>query len=142
MNLTHINTHTQNTHSITNSNINNNKHLLSERIKCVLRLCHVLGSTGPGPATDIKATPTSASLAVSWTAPTGQEITGYQVELKDVANARKSVAGTSTTFDDLLPGKSYTVVVIPAIGNTLGDPADGTFFTSKCMCCFRSALFV
>ena len=85
----------------------------------------------PYPVTAIKAIATSASLAASWTAPTGQHITGYQVKLKGVANPRKSVADTSTTFDDLLPGKSYTVVVFSMSGSTLGDPAEGIFTTSK-----------
>ena len=75
------------------------------------------------------ASPTS--LAVSWTAPTGQKITAYQVELKGVANTRKSVPDTSTTFDNLLPGNSYTVVVSSISGSTLGDPAEGIFNTSK-----------
>ena len=87
--------------------------------------------TAPGPVTDIKAIPTSRSLAVSWTAPTGQKITAYQVEVKGVANTRKSVADTSVTFDKLLPGKSYTVVVTPVSGSTLGDPAEGFFTTSN-----------
>ena len=91
-------------------------------------MCHF---TAPGPVTDIKAIPTSRSLAVSWTAPTGQKITAYQVEVKDVANTRKSVADTSVTFDNLMPGKSYTVVVSPVSGSILGDPAEGFFTTSN-----------
>ena len=103
-------------------------------------LCHC---TEPGSATDIKATVTTRSLAVSWSPPTGEKVTLYQVELKDVANTRKFVSGTSTTFDNLLPGKYYTVVVSSLFGSTLGDPAEGTFTTSKynyflfCFICFR-----
>ena len=87
--------------------------------------------TEPSQVTDIKAIASATSLAVSWTAPTGQKITAYQVEVKDVANTRKSVADTSTMFDNLLPGKSYTVVVSPISGSTLGDPTEGIFTTSK-----------
>ena len=86
--------------------------------------------TEPDPVTDIEAIPTSRSLAVSWTAPPGQKITAYQAELKGVANTRKSVPETSTTFGNLLPGKSYTVVVSSMSGSTLGDPAEGIFTTS------------
>ena len=86
--------------------------------------------TEPNPVTAIEAIASSTSLAVYWTAPTGQKITAYQVQLKGVANTRKSVPDTSTTFDKLLPGTSYTVVVSPMSGSTLGDPAEGIFTTS------------
>jgi len=85
----------------------------------------------PDPVTDIKAIATTTSLAVSWTAPTGQNITAYHVELKGVANTRKSGADTATTFDNLLPGKPYTVVVSSMSGSILGDPAEEIFTTSK-----------
>ena len=94
--------------------------------------------TEPGPVKDIKVTPTSTSLAVSWTAPTGQKVTAYQVKLKGVANTQKFAADTSTMFDNLLPGKSYTVVVSPMAGSTIGDPAEGIFTTSKSVCCSSS----
>ena len=84
----------------------------------------------PDPVTDIKAIATATSLAVSWTAPTGQNITAYHMELKGVANTRKSGADTATTFNNLLPGKSYTVVVSSMSGNLLGDPAEEIFTTS------------
>ena len=100
-----------------------------------LRLCYALNCTEPGPATNIKATATSTSLAVSWTAPIGQKVTAYQVKLKGVANTEKFAADTSTTFDNLLPGKSYTVVVSPMSGSIVGDPAEGTFTTSKLIYC-------
>ena len=87
--------------------------------------------TEPDPVTYIKAIASPTSLAVSWTVRTGQKITGYQVELKGVANTRKSVPETSTTFDNLLPGKTYTVVVSPMSGSTFGDPAEETFTTSN-----------
>ena len=86
--------------------------------------------TEPDPVTDIEAIASATSLAVSWTAPIGQKISAYQVELKGVANTRKSVPETSTTFDSLLPGKSYTVVVSSMSGSTLGNPAEGIFTTS------------
>ena len=87
--------------------------------------------TEPNPVTAIGAIASATSLAVSWTAPTGQKITAYQVKLKGVANTQKSVPETSTMFDKLLPGRSYTVVVSPMSGSTLGDPAEGIFTTSK-----------
>ena len=95
----------------------------------------MLDCTEPGPAKDIKAIATSTSLAVSWTAPTGQKVTAYQVKLKDVANTQKFEDGTSTTFDNLEPTQSYTVVVTPMSGSILGDPAEGTFTTSKSIMC-------
>ena len=85
----------------------------------------------PGPPRNIKATATSTSLAVSWTAPTGQKVTAYQVKLKSVANTQKFAPDTSTTFDNLLPGTSYTVVVSPMSGSSVGEPAEGIFTTSK-----------
>ena len=94
----------------------------------VYSFCHC---TEPGSATNIKATVTTRSLVVSWSPPSGEPVTLYQVELKDVANTRKFVSDTSTTFDKLLPGKAYTVVVSSLSGSTLGDPAEGTFTTSK-----------
>ena len=96
--------------------------------------------TEPHPVTDIKAIATSTSLAVFWTAPTGQKITAYQVKLKDLANTQKFEASTSTTFDNLLPGKSYTVVVTPMSGSILGNPAEKTFNTRKSICI--SLLFI
>ena len=87
--------------------------------------------TEPDPVTYIKAIASPTSLAVSWTAPTGQKNIAYQVELKGVANTRKSVPETSTTFDNLLPGQKYTVVVSPMSGSTFGDPTEGNFTTSK-----------
>ena len=89
--------------------------------------------TEPGPATNIKTTATSTSVAVSWTAPIGQKVTkAYQVELKDVTPMQKTwVAEKSTTFNNLSPGKSYTVVVTPIIGSTFGDPAESTFTTNE-----------
>ena len=90
----------------------------------------------PGPPRNIKATATSSSLAVSWTAPIGQKVTSYQVKLKGVANTHKFAPHTSTTFDNLLPGKSYIVVVSPMSGSTVGQPAEGTFTTSKPMILF------
>ena len=96
-----------------------------------LKLYHVRDCTEPGRVTDVKATATSTSLAVSWTAPAGQKVTAYQVKLKGVASTEKFAATTSTKFDNLLPGKSYTVVVTPVSESTLGDPAEGTFTTSK-----------
>ena len=95
----------------------------------------------PGPATNIKATATSTSLAVSWTAPTGPKVTAYQVELKDVTPIQKAwVADKSTTLNNLSPGKSYTVVVTPIVGSTLGDPAEATFTTSEASTSGRSTV--
>ena len=91
----------------------------------------VLDFTEPDPVTDIEAIASPTSLAVFWTAPTGQKNMAYQVELKGVANTRKSVPETSTTFNNLLPGKPYTVVVSPMSGSTFGDAAEGNFTTSK-----------
>ena len=105
--------------------------LLYRLVIISLQLCLVHNYTEPGPATDIKAIATSTSLAVFWTAPTGQQITSYQVKLKDVANTQKFEEYTSTSFDNLLPGKPYTVVVTPMYGSTLGEPAEGIFTTSK-----------
>jgi len=93
-----------------------------------------------GQVTAINVTPTSTSLAVSWTAPTGQQPTAYQVKLKGVANTQKFTSDTSTTFDNLLPGKHYTVVVTPIYGSTLGNPAERIFTTSKSICMFRFIL--
>ena len=90
----------------------------------------------PGPATYIKANISKTSLAVSWTAPTGQQITGYKVELKDVANTQTSVEETRITFDKLSPGTDYTVVVVSMNGNTTGKSAVETFTTSKSIYCF------
>ena len=98
--------------------------------------------TEPGPAKDIRAIATTTSLAVSWTAPTGQKITAYQLKLKDVANTQKFEAGTSTTFDNLLPGKSYTVVVTPMSGSILGNPAERTFNTRKSICISLPVIFI
>ena len=88
----------------------------------------------PGPATNIKAIATSTSLAVSWTAPTGQKITAYSVALKDQKHWKVWKHGlhkTSKTFYNLQPGTSYTFFVIPMIGDTHGDQAKETFNTSK-----------
>ena len=86
----------------------------------------------PGPATNIKTTATSTSVAVSWTAPIGKNVLAYQVELKDVTPMHKTwVAENSATLNNLSPGKSYTVVVTPIIGGTFGEPAEATFTTSE-----------
>ena len=98
--------------------------------------------TEPGPAKDIRAIATSTSLAVFWTAPTGQKVTAYQVKLKDVANTQKFEADTSTTFDNLLPGKLYTVVVTPMSGSILGNPTERTFNTRKSICISLPAFIV
>ena len=87
--------------------------------------------TEPEPVIGIKAIASATSVAVSWTAPTGQKMTAYQVELKGVANTRKTVEDTSTTFANLLPRKAYTVVVSPMSGRVVGDPAEETFTTSN-----------
>ena len=88
----------------------------------------------PGPATDINATVTTTSLTVSWSAPSGQNVTVYDVELKNENNTKERIENTSTTFDNLLPGKSYTVVVISRVQNSTGDVAEETFTTGKYMC--------
>ena len=93
-----------------------------------------------GQVRDFEVTPTSTSLAVSWTAPSGQQPTAYQVKLKGVANTQKFTPDTSTTFDNLLPGKHYTVIVTPIYGSTLGNPAERVYTTSKSMYMFRFIL--
>ena len=87
--------------------------------------------TEPQSVIGIKAITSATSVAVSWVALTGQKITAYQVELKGVSNTRKTVEDTSTTFANLVPRKSYTVVVSPMSGSVLGDPAEGIFTTSN-----------
>ena len=88
----------------------------------------------PGPATDITATATKTSLTVSWRAPSGHSGTVYDVELKHENNTKARIENTSTTFDNLLPGTSYTVVVISRVQNSTGDAAEETFTTGKYMC--------
>ena len=102
----------------------------------------------PGPAIEIKATATTTSLAISWTAPPGQPITRYLVIIKAEENRKKwrqrsrrsltaspskqkYVTATAATFDSLLPGKFYTVVVYSMIENVLSVAAERTFSTSK-----------
>ena len=68
---------------------------------------------------------------MSWTAPIGQHVTGYEVELRAVANTQTSVEETSITFDNLSPGTDYTVVVVWMNENTTGKAAVETFTTSK-----------
>ena len=85
----------------------------------------------PGPATDIKANMSKTSLAVSWTAPTGQNITGYKVELRDVANTQTLVEETRITFDNISPGTYYTVVVVSMNDRFIGQSAVETFTTSE-----------
>ena len=87
----------------------------------------------PGPATDINATATTTSLTVSWSAPSGQNVV-YDVELKNENNTKERIENTSTTFDNLLPGKSYTVVVISRVQSSTADVSEETFTTGKYMC--------
>ena len=103
--------------------------------------------TEPGPAIEIKATATTTSLAISWTAPPGQPITRYLVKIKAEENRKKwrqrsrrslttsskqiYVTPTTATFDSLLPGQFYTVVVYSMIEHDVSVAVEGTFSTSK-----------
>ena len=88
--------------------------------------------TEPSAATDVVLSPTKRVIFLSWTPPTGQNITAYQVELKGPTTTQKAWAAEPTTvFHDVLPGKTYKAVVTPVIGNTLGEPVEVEFTTSK-----------
>lgn len=87
--------------------------------------------TEPSAATGLGATASSDQLVVTWTAPSGEVVTGYTVELKDVANSQKPVTATTATFDHLSPGKKYTVVIVSKIDSLSGGTVEKDFYTSK-----------
>jgi hypothetical protein len=103
-------------------------HYLFLNKRCIKMKCAFIE---PSAATDLAATASAGKLFVSWNAPSGEEITGYTVELKNVSDSQKLITATTTTFDNLTPGQKYTVVVVTMIDTLRGQSVEKDFYTSK-----------
>ena len=75
-----------------------------------------------------------SSLTVTWKAGAGEK-SEFKVKLQ--GDTEHTVAGDDTgtyTFDGLIAGKEYNVVVVTESGNQRSEIMTGNFRTSKCLC--------
>ena len=88
----------------------------------------------PNAASNLQVTATVNSLKPTWVAPaTGGDVT-YTVTLKDgdeVKETKDGITETTTTFNKLIAGKQFIVIVVSVIGGQNSDPLQGNFYTSK-----------
>ena len=83
---------------------------------------------------NLRATVTANSMSVTWDAPSGEEVTGYTVELLNINGTKQTMSNPNirkATFTGLEAGTRYTVVVVTLGGNTENYTLKNTFYTSK-----------
>ena len=87
----------------------------------------------PNVARSLKTTVTALrSLTVTWLAPTGV-VEYYTVQLKNKASTKQRISKNTrqATFNNLLPGTPYTVVVVTVSGGQQSEALEKRFYTSK-----------
>ena len=71
-------------------------------------------------------------MTVKWHAPASGRVEQYEIQLKSETGTKQSTTtSTETTFANLTPGISYTVLMVSVSGEQRSGTAEKTFFTSK-----------
>ena len=76
---------------------------------------------------------TVSSLSFNWDAPVSGEVTAYTIELLGVLMTKRTVGSgenRSTTFDNLMAGREYTVVVVAISGDVSSSNQEKRAYTS------------
>ena len=89
----------------------------------------------PNPPRNLRATATASALALMWDSPASGLVGEFEIQLTNKDGTKRNTGKDTrqTTFTNLVPFTSYTVMVVTVLGNKRSEALKKDFDTSKCV---------